>query len=329
MPRDSLSPLHPQTVAALARAQELGFRPIETLSVEDARRELAWFAAMRPKVEGACETEDMKVIAHDGAVIPVRLYRPGGLAAGAPVVVYFHGGGHVVGSIETSDDVARRTALQAGAVVVSMGYRKGPEHRFPTAVHDAWSALLWVGGRADELGVDASRLAVMGESAGANLATVIALQARYAGGPAIRTQVLIYPVADYRLEAPSFGRFATGFGVLSAEAMRWFKRHYLARKEDAADWRASPILALSLAGLPGALVIAASCDPLIDDVLLYAQRLRAEGVDTRLVEYPGVVHGFYSSPHAIDLAKDANDEVAAHLRAALLAPSDDVRRTPR
>ena len=320
MPSDSRSLMHPQTRVALARAEELGLRPIETLSPEDARSELAWFASMRPKVNGECKTDDMKVIAHDGAAIPVRVYLPSGLAAAAPVVVYFHGGGHVVGSIETSDDVARRTALQAGVVVVSVGYRKGPEHRFPTAVHDAWSALLWVGGRAGELGVDASQLAVMGESAGANLATVIALQSRDAGGPAIRTQVLIYPVTDYRLQAPSFARFASGFGVLSTETMRWFKRHYLARREDAADWRASPILAPSLAGLPSALIIAAACDPLVDDVMLYAKRLRAEGVDTRLMEYPGVVHGFYSSPHAIDLAADANDEVAAHLRAALRAP---------
>ena len=329
MPNDIRSLLHPQTRIALARAEELGFRPIETLSIEDARSELAWFASMRPKVMGECEAEDMYVIAHDGIPIPVRLYRPLGLATAAPVVVYFHGGGHVVGSIETSDDVARRTALQAGVAVISVGYRKGPEHRFPAAVHDAWSALLWVGVRAAELGVDASRLAVMGESAGANLATVIALQSRDAGGPAIRTQVLIYPVTDYRLEALSFARFASGFGVLSTETMRWFKRHYLARREDAADWRASPILAPSLAGLPSALIIAAQCDPLVDDVMLYAKRLRAEGVDTRLVEYPGVVHGFYSSPHAIDLAMAANDEVAAHLRAALRASDDDVRSAPR
>jgi acetyl esterase len=309
--------VHPQVRAALDRAAALGARPLETLAPAEARRELAEFARLRPAVEGACDTRELAIPSSDGVTIPARLYVPAGCARPAPMVLYFHGGGHVVGSVDSSDDIARRTALQSGAAVVSVGYRKGPEHRFPAAVHDAWSALQWLAGAAGELGLDAARLAVMGESAGGNLATVVALMARAAGGPRIAGQVLVYPVTDYRLRAASFDTFARGFGVLSTAAMRWFRSHYLASVADAEDWRASPILAPQLAGLPPALVIAAQCDPLVDDVRLYARRLAAEGVPTELVEVEGVVHGFYSMPHAVDLAREANELVARRLNTFL------------
>jgi acetyl esterase len=305
--------LHPQTRAALDKLAALGARPLETLTPQQARIELATFARMRPAVEGACETRELAIPAADGATIPARLYRPAGCGREAPVVLYFHGGGHVVGSVDSSDDIARRMALWSGAALVSVGYRKGPEHRFPAAVQDAWAALQWVAANGSELGVDATRMAVMGESAGGNLATVAALMARDAGGPRIAGQVLVYPVADYRLRAASFETFARGFGVLSADAMRWFRAHYLASESDARDWRASPILAPRLAGLPPTLVIAAACDPLIDDVRGYARRLAQEAVPTELVVYEGVVHGFYSMPHAIDMAREANELAARRL----------------
>jgi acetyl esterase len=309
--------LHAQTRTVLEKLASLGARPLETLSPDTARRELADFARLRPPVEGACATHEFAVPAQRGGHIPARLYRPAGCGDGAPVVLYFHGGGHVVGSIETSDDIARRTALQSGAAVVSVGYRKAPEHRFPTAVRDAWDALRWVAANGAGLGLDASRMAVMGESAGGNLATVAALIARDAGGPLIQGQVLVYPVVDYRLQSASFVTYARGFGVLSTDAMRWFRSHYLGQEDDAQDWRASPILAPRLAGLPPTLVLAAACDPLVDDVRLYARRLAAEGVPTELVQYAGVVHGFYSMPHAIDMAHDANERVARQLRTFL------------
>jgi acetyl esterase len=306
--------LHPQTRAALDQLAALGARPLETLTPQEARIELAAFARMRPAVEGACEARDLAFAADDGSAIPARLYRPEGCGRKAPVVLYFHGGGHVVGSIDTSDDIARRTALASGAAVVSVGYRKGPEHRFPAAVEDAWAALKGIAAKADDLGLDPTRIAVMGESAGGNLATVAALMARDAGGPRISAQVLVYPVVDYRLRAASFETFARGFGVLSADAMRWFREHYLGSEEEAEDWRASPILAPRLAGLPPTLVIAAACDPLIDDVRLYALRLAQEGVPTQLVVYEGVVHGFYSMPHAVDMAREANELAARQLK---------------
>ncbi len=311
-----MSPLEPQTAAMLARAEALGVRPIESLSPQDARTELAALARMRPPVAGDCAVRELRIPGAGGLSLRARLYLPGTAPVPAPVIVYFHGGGHVIGSIDTHDDTARRTALAANAALVSVDYRKAPEARFPAAVEDAWQALRWVARHAAGLGLDAGRIAVMGDSAGANLATVAALMARDQGGPALALQVLVYPVADYRLEAGSFERFASGCGVLSAEAMRWFRRHYLRGPEDALDWRASPILAASCAGLPPALVIAAGCDPLVDDVRLYARRLEASGVPTEHVEYAGTVHGFFANPHVLDAARDANGRVAARLRAA-------------
>lgn len=309
--------LHPQTRAVLDKLAVLGTRPLETLTPDEARRELADFARLRPAVEGACTTRELTIEVEGRGLIQARLYLPEGCGCDAPVVLYFHGGGHVVGSIDSSDDIARRTALASNAAVVSIGYRKGPEHRFPAAVHDSWAALNWLAENGDALGIDASRLAVMGESAGGNLATVAALMARDAGGPAILGQVLVYPVVDYRLQAASFDTYARGFGVLSADAMRWFRSHYLASGADANDWRASPILAPGLAGLPPTLILAAACDPLIDDVRLYAKRLAAEGVATELLEYAGAVHGFYSMPHAVDMAREANEQAARRLKSFL------------
>jgi acetyl esterase len=308
--------LEPQTVAMLARAAALGVRPIEALSPPEARSELAALARLRPAVEGDCATEALSIPVGQGQSIDVRLYKPATAPAPAPVVVYFHGGGHVIGSIDTHDDVARRTALGANVAVVSVGYRKGPEARFPAAAQDAWQSLQWVWCNAPALGLDAARMAVMGDSAGANLAVVAALHARDAQGPALALQVLVYPVADYRLQADSFERFASGYGVLSAAAMRWFARHYLRSSEDANDWRASPILAPSSAGLPPTLVISAECDPLIDDIRLYVGHLRSAGVTTDYVEYAGTVHGFFAMTHVLDAARDANARVAHGLRAA-------------
>ncbi|MEJ7931410.1 alpha/beta hydrolase [Ramlibacter sp. AN1015] len=308
--------LEPQTAAMLARAAAMGVRPIESLSVQDARSELAALARLRPAPAGACDVRDLLVPVGDGASITARLYLPADAPVPSPVTVYFHGGGHVIGSIDTHDDVARRTALASHAALVSVGYRLAPEARFPVAVEDAWAALRWVAHNAADLGLDASRIAVMGDSAGANLATVTALRARDDAGPHIALQVLVYPLVDYRLQAASFDRYASGYGVLSAQAMRWFRSHYLRTSDDAGDWHASPVLAPRIAGSPPALVVAAQCDPLIDDIRLYVERLRAGGVPVEYVEYAGTVHGFFANPHALDAARDANERVADRLRNA-------------
>ena len=313
--------VEPQTAALLARLVAVGVRPIESLSVQDARDELAALARLRPGPQGVCSTREFEVPVAAGVTIRTRLYQPEGVRGPAPAIVYFHGGGHVIGSIDTHDDLARRIALGAGAALFSVGYRKGPEARFPAAVEDAWQALRWLTARAHELGLDEGRLAVMGDSAGANLATVCALRARDCGGLPLSLQVLVYPVADYRLRAQSFVRYASGYGVLSTAAMHWFRAHYLSWPQDADDWRASPILAPSMAGVAPAVVLAAECDPLVDDVRAYVARLLQGGVSVDYVEYPGTVHGFFANPHVLDAARDAHVRVARSLRLAWRLPS--------
>src|SRR5690606_33038308 len=169
------------------------------------------------------------------------------------------------GNLDTHDVIARNLCAGAEAVVVSVDYRMGPEHKFPAAVDDAWAALRWLADGAPGLGVDAGRLAVCGDSAGANLAAVVALLARDAGAPSLRLQALVYPVADYALVGDSYAEFAEGYGVLTRGAMEWFQRHYLRGPEDAQDWRASPIKAASFAGVAPALIVNAECDVLRDD----------------------------------------------------------------
>src|SRR2546429_4128759 len=220
--------------------------------------------------------------------IRLRLYWPKS-AAPVPAIVYFHGGGHVIGSLDTHDLIARNLCAGAEAVVASVDYRMGPEHRFPAAVEDSFAALDWVHRNAKSLGADPDRLGVHGDSAGANLAAVVALLARDAGGPVLRLQSLVYPVADYNLNTPSYEKFATGYGILTREAMAWFRQHYLRSPADAEDWRASPIRASSLAGVAPAIVITAECDVLHDDGQGYAEALRRAGVAVEYREYPGMI----------------------------------------
>jgi acetyl esterase len=208
-----------------------------------------------------------------GGPIRLRLYWPAASSSGGPVptIVYYHGGGHVIGSLDTHDFVARNLCAGAEALVASVDYRMGPEHKFPAAVEDSFAALEWVHANAAELGADPQRLGVHGDSAGANLAAVVALIARDAGRPPLRLQSLVYPVADYTMSTPSYDKFATGCGILTREAMAWFRQHYLRGPADAEDWRASPIKASSLAGVAPAIVITAECDVLHDEGRGYAR----------------------------------------------------------
>jgi acetyl esterase len=259
------------------------------------------------------QMENLKIAISASEIVDARLYRPAGNEGPPPLILYFHGGGHVIGSIETHDDTARNYAAGTGAAVISVAYRMAPEHRFPTAADDAYGSLLWVYENAGELGIDRTRIAVSGDSAGANLATVVALMARDRGGPKISCQALIYPVTDYRLQSKSYETFAKGYGALSAQAMHWFRSHYLTDQSEALDWRASPILA-DLAGLAPAVVVAAECDPLIDDIRAFVAKLGAQHVPTLYREYPGTVHGFFSMRLAVDIAAQAQRETFAAVR---------------
>jgi acetyl esterase/lipase len=250
-----------------------------------------------------------------GGTIKARLYWPS-QAHRLPVVLYFHGGGWVLGDLEHSDALCRALCISTGAVVVNVDYRLAPEHKYPVAAEDCYAALGWVVREARCLDIDPARLAVAGASAGGNLAAAVTLMSRDRAGPPLRAQLLVYPCLDDVCDAPSYREFAEGF-IVSTEDMRWYWRQYLRRAADAAEPYACPLLAADLSRLPPALVITAECDPIRDDGEAYAERLRAAGVAVSASRYPGTLHGFFAMPGALAKADAAIAEAAAFLRRAL------------
>jgi acetyl esterase len=250
--------------------------------------------------------------------IPLRVYRPASVADATrlPALVFFHGGGWVIGDLDTHDTLCRQLTAEAGISVVSVDYRLAPEHKFPAAADDAWAATRWVAAHAAELGVDGARLAVGGDSAGGNLAAVVALMARDAGGPALALQALLYPVTDVAAESRSYADLADGY-LLTREGMRWFIAHYLDRAAEGGDWRASPLRATSLAGVAPALVVTAGFDPLRDEGDAYAARLREAGVSVDHVCFGGMIHGFVPMGKLIETGNRAVTLIAGSLRYAL------------
>jgi acetyl esterase len=247
----------------------------------------------------------------------VRAYSPGGPGP-HPALVYYHGGGWVIGDLHTHDGLCRSLTNAARCAVLSVDYRLAPESKYPVAVEDSYAALLWIAANADRLGIDRRRIAVGGDSAGGNLATVVALAARDRKGPRLALQVLIYPVTDHDLDTRSYVENATGY-VLTREGMRWFWNHYLARDAQGREPYASPLRASSLAGLPPALVITAEYDPLCDEGEAYAARLRDSGVPVTLTRYPGMFHGFVRMTNILDKARTALDEIASSVQKAFAA----------
>lgn len=250
----------------------------------------------------------------DADGVPVRIYRPARAGAARPLVVYFHGGGFVFGDLRGGDWIAGTVAKQLDAVVVSVDYRLAPKHPFPAAVDDCYAALVWAADHAAELGADAGRIGVLGESAGGNLAAVVALLARDASAPVVHHQALLYPVTG--LEDSASRRENADAVILTAADMRRFDELYAA---DRSDWRSSPITAPTFAGLPPTLVVVAGHDPLHDDGVRYAEALEAAGVPTRLVEYPAMPHGFVNFPRFARDAVPAMKQVVFAQRRALAA----------
>lgn len=282
----------------------------------EARRILA--AAPMPPTEPipVAKVEDRRIPgAPDGPPIPVRVYWPQTGSNGLPVVVYFHGGGWVLGGLDSHDPLCRSLANEVGAVVVSVDYRLAPEHRFPAAAEDAYAATAWVHAHATELGAAPSRLAVAGDSSGGNLAAVVALMARDRGGPPLRFQLLVYPVVDYARNTPSYRANAEGY-FLTATHMRWYWDQYLGTADGAGPY-ASPLRAHDLRGLPPAYVVTAEFDPLRDEGEAYAQRLREAGVPVSVRRYDGMFHGFFSLAGLLPAAREANGAAFTALRAAL------------
>lgn len=307
--------LHPQIVQVLEAMATAQLRPVEEMTPAEARAQMeATSRARKAEALPVARVEEIRVPGPAGE-IRLRLYWPD-TAAPAPAIVYCHGGGHVIGSLDTHDLVARNLCSGVGAVVASVDYRMGPEHKFPAAVEDSFAALNWVHANAAELGADPDRLGVHGDSAGANLAAVVALMARDAGGPRLRLQSLVYPVGDYTLSGASYQQFARGYGVLTREAMAWFRDHYLRSPADAEDWRASPIKAPSHAGVAPAVIVVAECDVLHDDGESYAKALCGAGVAVEYREYPGMIHGFLGMVPVVDAAMVAQRQVWAAFKRA-------------
>ncbi|HYF59216.1 MAG TPA: alpha/beta hydrolase [Burkholderiaceae bacterium] len=309
--------LHPQTRALLDLIESSGLPPVHTLSPVDAR--LAYLARRRYTQPEAPALDEVRDLAAEGPAgpIPMRLYRPRpGSAGPLPVLVYFHGGGWVIGDLDTHDVLCRELALGAGCTVIAVDYRMGPEHRFPAAVDDCLAAVRWIRAHAASLGVDAARVAVGGDSAGGNLAAVVSIAARDAGDPPIAFQLLIYPAVDQRRGAPSHTTNGQGY-LLTADSIRWFHDHYIDDPRHDLDWRASPLLAPDLSRLPPALVLVAGFDPLRDEGVEYAQALTAAGSRATLVSFERQIHGFVPMGRALDEANEAVAMCADALARAL------------
>ena len=310
--------LDPQARAVIDLVIKSGRPPYHQLSPKEARQ---LFRDTRPaSTPTPPEIGVVNDLTADGPLgpIPIRVSRPAGVAATTPLagLVFFHGGGWVIGDLETHDVLCRQLTAESGVSVVSVDYRLAPEHRFPAAADDAWAATRWVVAHAALLGIDPGRLAVGGDSAGGNLAAGVALLARDQGAPSIALQALIYPVTDLTAESASYREFAEGY-LLTRDTMRWFSAQYLTTDTDGADWRASPLRAPSLAGLPPALLVTAGFDPLRDEGQAYAVRLRDAGVRVDSVSYGGMIHGFVPMGRLIETGNRAVSLIAASLCQAL------------
>lgn len=306
--------LSPSMQGVLERMGRARRPPLYRMTPQDARAAYAAGAGVLELPPAALDrVENLQLRARDGCPLPLRLYAPTGLRL--PVLLYFHGGGFTVGSIDTHDVVCRALARLSGCAVASLGYRLAPEHRFPVAAHDAWDALAWLAGQGDALGLDTRRLAVGGDSAGGTLAAVCAIQARDAGIP-IQLQLLFYPGCAARQDSASHARYGQGL-LLERELTDFFFSQYLRDDADRDDWRFAPLNAPDVAGVAPAWFGLAECDPLIDEGLQYADKLRSAGVRVDLEIYRGVTHEFIKMGRALPEARQAHADAARALKAAL------------
>jgi acetyl esterase len=306
--------LDPQIKTLLEADANKGYRPVEELSVPEAREQIKRMLLSGSKRQG-CQAID-KMADH----LPCRFYAPNRNSGGSPLglVVFYHGGGFVVGDLDTHDNLARRICVGSGCAVLSVGYRLAPESRFPGPVEDCFGALLWAREHAGTLGCDAERIAVAGDSAGGTLAAVVALRARDAGGPALRGQVLLYPATDhYTAGHASYEQNATGYG-LTRNALKWFYDHYLKDPRDAMNSDACPLRAETLAGLPPAFIAVAEYDVLRDEGAAYARRLASSGVETDFTLAKGMVHGFMRMTEHVDVAREIFDRCDAWISRRLV-----------
>ena len=305
-------PLDSQTKRVLEAAVAAGAPEYATLTPREAREAHLQSLRQAGPPEEVHSVED-RSIPGPGGDLRLRIYRPAAEDL-MPAFVYFHGGGWVVGTLDTADVPLRAIANRSGCVVVSVDYRLAPENKFPKPLDDARAAVRWACDAGEEAGIDVTRVGLGGDSAGGNLAVCAALSLR--GTTALACQVLIYPVLDFSFETKSYEEFADGY-MLTRKSMQWYWDQYLADPEDGAEVRASPMRADDLAGLPPSLVITAEFDPLRDEGETFAAKLQASGVDVRHSRYEGTIHGFFRMGAVIDAAHRLSDEVGGYLREVL------------
>ncbi len=303
-------PLDAQSQAVLDMMAAAGFPPIENTTPETARELRATlrssFSALAGNVPEVAHVEDRTV-----GGVPVRVYWPQAVNP-LPILVYFHGGGWVLGDVETYDAVCRALTLASGCIVASVDYRLAPEHPYPAALEDCYAVTKYIAENAHEFGADAGRLAVGGDSAGGNLAAAVTLLAREQGGPGLHFQLLIYPATDYSADTGSIEEFAEGH-FLTRAGLQWFWLQYASHAENGLNHFVSPINAADLSSLPPAFVITAECDVLRDQGEAYAQRLEDAGVPVRLKRYHGAIHGFFNMAGLLDTGKEALSDAGAAL----------------
>lgn len=310
--------LDPDAERVLEMVRHSGRPPYDQVTPVEAR---ALFRAARdvlcPTPAPAAEICNLAAPGPDGEIVPLRLYRAAGTAPEEilPALVYFHGGGWVVGDLDCYDSLCRHIANAARCAVLAVNYRLAPEYKFPTAVDDCFGVTRWVAETGATMGIDRNRLAVGGDSAGGNLAAVVSLLARDCGMPTLRAQLLLYPAVDFAMNRASIERFAEGH-LLTLATMRWFAGHYLRGTEDIADWRASPLRARDLSRVAPAFVLTAGHDPLCDEGEAYAQRLQDDGVAVKKLHIPDQIHGFLNMGRIIRAAGPALDGIATELQAA-------------
>jgi acetyl esterase len=303
-------PLHPQAALAIQRAGDLptDLTPAE-LRIAYERQRLT----LLPQKPSVATTYQLS-IPSDYGPIPARFYRATKDKKPCPLLVYFHGGGFMLGSLALYDTTCRRLAFSGNCAVLSVDYRLAPETQFPGAVLDAYAATRWASTRAAMLNIDPSKIAVGGDSAGGNLAAVVAQMAQDSQEFSVALQALIYPITDHSREYPSYQRNASGY-MLTRAALYWFMDNYIPDAEDRKHWMASPMLRPSLKGLPKALVISAEFDPLVDDNEMFADRLKEAGVETSHVCFPGMIHPFFTLGGVVEDSAKAESLVADALRA--------------
>ena len=309
--------LNPQAAAFLQEVAEADGEPFHHMTPAQARE------AVIPFVSLGGEPEAVNGVRYDfipgpTADLPVRVYRPlrGAEDEPSPGLIYFHGSGWVVNNIALVDSVSRAISNRTGCVLVAVNYQKAPEHKFPIPFDDCYSATEWVFENADQLGIDANRIGVIGDSAGGNLAAAVTLKARDVGGPRIAYQVLIYPAVQYGWDTPSSLANAEGY-LLERAGMEYFWNHYVRDPSDGQNAYCAPLAAADHSGLPPALVVSAEFDPLCDDGEYYSEKLRAAGVPVKFSLYEGQIHGFLGMAGIMDETQTLLDEIGSEVRSAL------------